>query len=259
MDPALNTILGDYDLALKTYQSRVSWIGWLRLRDSEELELVLDNWIWPERELQRELLSKELNRRLEEALDREQRARQKLTTAIELLDTIPTMPEETSMGSKLTAAPISKETERDETNVFVVHGHDEAARETVARCIEKAGLTPIILHEQASGGRTIIEKLERYSNVGFAVVLLTPDDMGGPQGGTMQPRARQNVVAELFYFIGLLGRDRVCPLQKGDLEEPSDIGGVVYIELDAPGAWKTALLRELREAGYAIDWEKALG
>ncbi len=149
--------------------------------------------------------------------------------------------------------------------VFVVHGHDEAAREEVARLIAKCGLTPIILHEQASGVRTVIEKLERYSNVSFVVVLLTPDDVGGPAPenvagvGRLRPRARQNVIAELFYFIGKLGRDKVCALKKGEIEIPSDIGGVVYNPMDAGGGWKTTLLRELEAAGHEIDWRKALG
>lgn len=141
------------------------------------------------------------------------------------------------------------------TDIFVVHGHDEAALQEVARFIEKAGLKPIILHEQASGGLTVIEKLERYSGVGFAVVLLTPDDEGGPNGGSMQPRARQNVIAELFYFLGKLGRSNVCTLKKGELEIPSDIGGVVYVPLDSHGGWKAPLLRELEAARYTVKWE----
>jgi predicted nucleotide-binding protein len=144
------------------------------------------------------------------------------------------------------------------SDVFIVHGHDEAPREEVARLITKAGLRPIILHEQASGGRTVIEKLEHYSDVGFAVVLLTPDDHGGPAGEALQPRARQNVIAELFYFLGKLGRSKVCALRKGDVEIPSDIGGVVYVPFDPHGGWKSALLRELEDAGYDLDWGSAL-
>ena len=114
---------------------------------------------------------------------------------------------------------------RDNKSIFVVHGHDGEAKQEVARFIEKAELSPIILHEQASGGSTVIEKLEKHSNVEFAVVLLTPDDEGRSQGGEMKPRARQNVIGELFYFLGKLGRDRVCALKKGELEFPSDIAG----------------------------------
>ncbi len=143
--------------------------------------------------------------------------------------------------------------------VFIVHGQDNAAREEVARFLAKADLKPIVLHEQASGGRTVIEKLEHYSDVGFAVVLLTPDDVGGGLAGKEpKRRARGNVIAELFYFIGKLGRNRVCALKKGDLEIPSDIGGVVYVPMDDAGGWKQSLLRELGEAGDPINWEKAL-
>lgn len=154
---------------------------------------------------------------------------------------------------------IPKDIASDNKNIFVVHGHDNAVKQEVARFIEKTGLTPVILHEQANKGDTVIEKLERHSNVGFAIVLLTPDDVGRAQGEEdLQPRARQNVIAELFYFLGRLGRDRVCALLKGGLEIPSDIGGVVHIDLDAAGAWKTDLLRELEAAGYKVDWGKAL-
>jgi predicted nucleotide-binding protein len=160
-------------------------------------------------------------------------------------------------GGSATVTPVTAAA-ADLSKIFIVHGHDEGAREETARFISKAGLEPIILHEQASGGRTVIEKLEHYSNVGFAVVLLTPDDIGGPKSGGSHPRARQNVIAELFYFIGKLGRAQVCALKKGDVEIPSDIGGVVYVPMDERGAWKMDLLRELKLAGYEIDWAKAL-
>jgi Predicted nucleotide-binding protein containing TIR-like domain len=139
--------------------------------------------------------------------------------------------------------------------VFIVHGHDEGARESVARFLEQLDFDPIILHEQANQGRTIIEKIEAHGEVGFAVVLLTPDDVGGIQGGgTTQPRPRQNVLLELGYFIGRLGRARVCALKRGDVEVPSDFGGVVYEPFDGSGGWKQALGRELQAAGFSIDW-----
>lgn len=142
--------------------------------------------------------------------------------------------------------------------VFVVHGHDEAAKEKVARFLTKVGFDPIVLHEQANAGQTIIEKFERHGSVGFAVVLLTPDDIGAAQGGEMQPRARQNVILELGYFMGRLGRKHVCALKSGSLEVPSDFAGVVYEQMDAGGAWQTALARELQEAGYEIDWNTVM-
>lgn len=113
------------------------------------------------------------------------------------------------------------------SKVFIVHGHDDGARESVARFLERMGLEAIILHEQANQGRTIIEKVVAHSDVGFAVVLLTPDDEGCVKGGTPELRARQNVLLELGYFIGRLGRERVCALKSGELEIPSDFAGVV--------------------------------
>jgi predicted nucleotide-binding protein len=143
--------------------------------------------------------------------------------------------------------------------VFIVHGHDDGAREAVARFLERVGLEPIILHEQANRGRTIIEKFEAHRDVGFAVVLLTPDDEGCEKGGTPRPRARQNVVLELGYFVGVLGRDQVCALRRGDVEIPSDMTGVVYVPFDNSDGWKQSLGRELEAAGFEIDWSKAMG
>ena len=122
--------------------------------------------------------------------------------------------------------------------VFIVHGRDDGVKETVARFIEKLNLKATILHEQPSGGLTIIEKLEKYANnAGFAIILLTPDDVGALKDkieDESKPRARQNVVFELGYFIGKLGRERVCPLFKGEIEKPSDIDGVIYV----PHGWR---------------------
>lgn len=142
--------------------------------------------------------------------------------------------------------------------IFIVHGHDDGARETVARFLERIGLEPIILHEQANQGRTIIEKVVANSDVGFAVVLLTPDDEGCIKGGVPEPRARQNVLLELGYFIGRLGRDKVCALKRGTLEIPSDFAGVVWETMDGNGGWKQALARELEAAGHTIDWNMVM-
>jgi predicted nucleotide-binding protein len=145
----------------------------------------------------------------------------------------------------------------DSRKIFVVHGDDEAARESVARLLERLDLEPIILNEQVSRNQTIIEKIESYGReVAFAVVLLTPDDVGGETPEALQPRARQNVILELGYFIGRLGRDRVCALKRGEVEVPSDYDGVVYTPMDQAGAWKFALARELDAVGIAVDFNR---
>lgn len=142
--------------------------------------------------------------------------------------------------------------------IFIVHGHDDGTREAVARFLEKLGFEAIILHEQANRGKTIIEKFEANADVGFAIVLLTPDDIGGKTLDTAQPRARQNVILELGYFIGKLSRERVCALKSGDLEIPSDVLGVVYTDFDPAGAWRIALGKELDSAGYEFDWNNIM-
>jgi predicted nucleotide-binding protein len=144
--------------------------------------------------------------------------------------------------------------------VFIVHGHDGEARETAARFLSNVGLMPIILHEQASRGRTVIEKVEAHGDVGFAIVLLTPDDEGRARGtGELKPRARQNVLLELGYFIARLGRENVCTLRKGQVEIPSDFAGVVWTDMDNSGGWRVVLGKELRAAGYEIDWNQMMG
>jgi predicted nucleotide-binding protein len=145
-------------------------------------------------------------------------------------------------------------------DIFVVHGRDEAAKTEVAHFIERAGLKAVILHQQPNEGKTIIEKFEKHGGAsGFAVVIVTPDDVGGLNANDLKPRARQNVIGEMFWFAGGLGRDRVCALIKGEIEMPSDVAGVGYTPMDAHGDWRTKLLQELDAAGYKnLDWKKAL-
>ena len=143
-------------------------------------------------------------------------------------------------------------------NVFVIHGHDEAAKHELARFLKQLDLDPVILSEKPSKGKTIIEKFNEYAAVGYAVALLTADDVGSPRHeSTAKPRARQNVIFELGYFIGQLGRDRVCVLTKGKPEIPSDYAGVVYIPLES-GDWQIPLVRELKAAGFNIDANKVI-
>jgi predicted nucleotide-binding protein len=160
----------------------------------------------------------------------------------------------------LTSAAVPAVAPVPSRKVFVVHGHDSEAKESVARFLERLGLEPIILHEQANEGRTVIEKFEAHSNVGFAVVLLTPDDVGAAKDkvANLNKRARQNVVLELGYFLGKLRRSHVCALYKSGVEIPSDYQGVLYTELDQKGAWRTSLAQELSNAGLQIDLKALL-
>lgn len=142
------------------------------------------------------------------------------------------------------------------SRVFIVHGHDEAALQSVARFLEKLGLPHTILREQPNQGRTIIEKFLDYSDAAFAVVLLTGDDLGGPGGSppeSQSRRPRQNVIFELGFFLGKLGRDRVCALYESGVEVPSDYSGVLFVPLDAREAWRFELAREMKAAGLTVD------
>mgnify|MGYP000990499644 CR=1 FL=1 len=146
----------------------------------------------------------------------------------------------------------------DKSKVFIVHGHDNAAKEAVARFVEKIGLEAIILHEQASSGNTIIEKIEANSNVGFAIVLYTPCDLGASkeEKDQLKPRARQNVIFEHGYLIGKIGRKNVCHLFKSGVETPSDIEGLVYAPMDAGDGWKYTVAKEMKACGYDVDLNK---
>jgi predicted nucleotide-binding protein len=146
--------------------------------------------------------------------------------------------------------------------VFIVHGHDETMKLDVARTLEILDLEAVILHEQDDLGLTVIEKFEQNAtDCSFAIVLLSPDDLAYPKeqdSGKAKFRARQNVILELGYFVGKLGRAKVLPLVKNPasdtLEIPSDYSGVVYT--DYSGNWQQSLIRNLKAVGYQIDANK---
>ncbi|WP_433832254.1 TIR domain-containing protein [Actinoplanes sp. CA-015351] len=145
--------------------------------------------------------------------------------------------------------------------VFLVHGHDGAAKHEVARFVERmTGKSPVILDEQANRGRTLLEKFEEIAGAAnYAIVLATPDDMGRPKSLDFDkgsPRARQNVVFELGFFFGRLGRGRVAVLNAG-VEKPSDIDGIAYFSYPA-GNWKIELAKEMHAAGITVDMHRLL-
>lgn len=148
----------------------------------------------------------------------------------------------------------------DKSKVFIVHGHDDCARLEVANFIKSLGLKDIVLSEQASSGKTIIEKIEEYTNVGFAIVLYTPCDVGASkeEEDKLNPRARQNVVFEHGYLMGKIGRENVCYLYKSGVEIPSDIKGLIYAQMDEGGGWKSKVAKEMKKSGYDVDFNKIL-
>lgn len=151
---------------------------------------------------------------------------------------------------------IVKQIAPNNRDIFVVHGHNEKVKEAAARFLEKLHLTPVILHEKPNQGRTVIEKFTDYSDVSFAVVLLTADDRGGKIDEAFdkqRKRARQNVILELGFFLGKLGRRKVCALYEDGVEIPSDYDGVLFVKLDDRGAWKIDLAKEIKATGIEVD------
>jgi predicted nucleotide-binding protein len=190
--------------------------------------------------------------------ERWQREREETAEKVRRLRSIarrlPLVPESTSASTNEPRAT------SDSRDIFVVHGHNEAVKQSVARFLEKLDLRPIILHEQPNKGRTVIEKFEAHSDVRFAVVLLTPDDVGALASASdkLKPRARQNVVLELGYFIGKLGRAQVCALYEEGVEIPSDIHGVLFVPYDSSEGWRLKLATEIRAAGIEVDLNRAV-
>jgi len=149
---------------------------------------------------------------------------------------------------------VSSESRIDMRKIFIVHGHDDSMKLEIARFIEKLKFEAIILHEQANAGLTIIEKIGRFSDTGYGIILYSPCDVGSKneKDATPKLRARQNVIFEHGYLIGKLGRNKVVALVKDEIELPSDTNGVVYISYDNAD-WKFKLCMELKSAGYVID------
>ena len=176
---------------------------------------------------------------------------------IDRIDLIPCNAESDTSGKN--------KVEMSADKVFIVHGHGELVKVTVARTLEQLGLKPIILHEQEDYGNTIIEKFEsNATDIGFAIVLLTADDMGisrkdieksntENRDPKASKRARQNVVFEMGYFMGKLDRVHVFLLLEDGVEKPGDLDGIVYTPIDSEGMWKIKLAKRLKAVGYKVN------
>lgn len=222
-----------------------------RLFTSEELYEEYRRWVDGKVMLRQKYLEDEISDHFDEINEKNHR----LDSIIERLELIP---ESNCVGNTAMQATVPEQIV-DKSKIFIVHGQDDSAKLEVARFIERVGFKPIILHEQASGSKTVIEKIEAYSDVGFGVIIYTPCDLGSinEKSAKLGGRARQNVVFEHGFLIGKLGRSKVCSLVKGDVDCPNDISGIVYMSMDS-GSWKIELAKELREAGYQVDMNKVI-
>ena len=144
---------------------------------------------------------------------------------------------------------------KPQSKVFIAYGHDNETKTAVAKFVETLGLKPTVLDREPSKGQTVIDKFdEQVDKAGFAIVLLTPDDVGSSKTtGERKPRARQNVIFELGYLLGGLGSERVCALYKEGVELPSGIRDVAYVPMDSAGDWRLKLSQGMRNAGLPVD------
>lgn len=177
---------------------------------------------------------------------------EKVTYLESLLERLPLIPSKEPNGN----VQIEIKNENMSNEVFIVHGHDNELKQEVARFLSDMGFKPIILHEQPNTGKTIIEKIEDFSNVCFGIVLYTPYDKGGLRtldNSALKPRARQNVVFEHGYLMSKLGRKRVCALIRDEVEKPGDLDGVIYVSYDCNGGWKNSIAKEMKANGLTFN------
>ncbi len=158
------------------------------------------------------------------------------------------------------ARPQSDGTSLADLRVFIVYGHDTQARDGLEHLMHRMELKPLVLQgvPATDDTVTVIEKLEHYlgehGNVGFACVLLTPDDEGDEAGRSdeMEYLVRQNFVLELAMVLKRLGRHRVAILHKGSVELSSDMSGLLYVPItERVEEIKSKLFQELKQAGYS--------
>ena len=147
------------------------------------------------------------------------------------------------------------------SKIFIVHGHDDISKNELEIFLRSIGLEPIVLHRQADEGQTIIEKFEKHSDVGYAFILLTPDEVAYLRSEDAKPdderkkelRARPNVIFEFGYFVGKLGRSRVCCLHTGAVSLPSDVSGMIYKSYQSNiEEVSSIIMTDLKAAGYDI-------
>ena len=180
----------------------------------------------------------------------------RLDSIIDRLELIPLADQAVPVAnaSPSSAQPRSKK-------VFVVHGHDEIAKTSLEVFLHEIGFEPVVLHRQADEGLTVIEKFEKHSEVGYAFILLTPDEIAYVSGEANKPeaerrtelRARPNVIFEFGYFVGKLGRSRVCCLYTGDVSLPSDVSGMIYKKYEKSiEEVAYSVIKDLKASGYGV-------
>jgi len=184
----------------------------------------------------------------------------RLDSISERLELIP-LDERINNVDQYSAEPLDSKQAKSK-KVFVVHGRDEVSKTNLEVFLHEIGLEPVVLHRQADEGMTIIEKFEKHSDVGYAFILLTPDEVAYLASEGTRPddernkeyRARPNVIFEFGYFVGKLGRSRVCCLHTGHTTLPSDVSGMVYKRFDKNvEEIAYSIIKDLKASGYTLS------
>ncbi len=152
---------------------------------------------------------------------------------------------------RIHAAPQEGPAMADYSHVFVIHGRDTVTRDRIVAILAGLRLIPIVLEREATSGRTIIELVEQFSEVHYAVAIMTADDVGtlADAADSLAPRARQNVIFEIGYLMARLGRERIM-IMREDVEIPSDLSGIRSVDLSLPDEEiRTALMRDFQGLG----------
>lgn len=167
-------------------------------------------------------------------------------------------PEKISASTQLAAATSRSTSHR----IFVVSGSDVEMKKAINEALTKLRLVPLILCEEPSQGRKIVERFDDYADVSFAIVLLSPDDFVYSKNeppGKRKLKSRQDVVFDLGFLLGKLGKDNVLVFfREYEGFEIPDFEGIKLAAFDNRGSWKLSLIRELSKSGFQLDSDRIL-
>jgi predicted nucleotide-binding protein len=147
--------------------------------------------------------------------------------------------------------------------IIVVSGADETMKQTMTLALRKLGLASVVMSEEPAQGKKLVDRFKEYADVGFAVVLLSPDIYVYPKGEEATKRERtprQDVTFMFGFLLGKLGKERVLAFyrESPNFAFPIEFEGVKFAPLDNRDSWKLALIRELTGCGYIVDAERLL-
>ncbi len=161
------------------------------------------------------------------------------------------------------AQPVISASASTPRRIIVVSGTDEVMKQALTKALTKLWLAPVVMQEEPSQGRKIVEHFQDYADVGFAVVLLSPDDYTYPKAEAATKRKlspQQDVIFLLGFLLGKLGKSKVLVFYKesADFAVPLDFEGVKFTAFDDRDSWKLALIRELTNCVYSVDADRIL-